>query len=223
MDDDGGLVGSVGTVEEPVERGQECLSAGNAEACVLTLADEGLEGFGVHAAFAEKHSAVVIEELELAWGKFHGSVDAIEDPAEDFLASVPHSLALQDELLVGDGVLPVLSHGCWGREDLVDGVEEGSAVVAQGVRVRGLEQAAVVVDVALDEVGDAVAAVVREWARGEGGEGEEVGVDGVEHVGLKWVWREVGLLLQELGNVAASFSGGAEKGGAGGPSHLEGR
>ena len=112
VDDDGSLVGSVGTVKEPVEGGQEGLSTGDSEAGVLTLADEGFESFGVHAAFAEEQSAVVIEELELAWGKFHGSVDTIEDPAQDFFASVPHSLALQDELLVGDGVLPVLSHGC---------------------------------------------------------------------------------------------------------------
>ena len=48
----------------------------------------------------------------------------------------------------------------------MDGVKEGSAVVSEGVRVGGLEEAAVVVDVALDEVGDAVAVVVREWARG---------------------------------------------------------
>ena len=118
----------------------------------MALAEEGFECLAVHAALAEKGSAVVVKELEFVGGQFHGAVDAVEDPAEDFLAGVPDPFPFQDQFLVGDGVFSGVARGCRGWEDLVDGVEEGPAVVSEGVEVGGLDEAAVVIHVAFDEV-----------------------------------------------------------------------
>ena len=62
--------------------------------------------------------------------QLHGSVEAIKDPSQNLLAGGPDSFSLSDQLLVGDGVLTSVSSGIWWREDLVDCMEECSAVVA---------------------------------------------------------------------------------------------
>ena len=79
---------------------------------------------------------------------------------------------------------------------MVDSVEEGPAVVSEGVEVRGLDEAAVVIHIALNEVRDVGPVFVGQGAGGQGGEGEEGWVDGVEHVvfqgmGGRWgcCWR----------------------------------
>ena len=94
-------------------------------------------------------------------------------------------------------------------------------MVSEGVEVCGLDEAAVVVHVAFDEVRDVGPVLIGQSAGGQGGEGGEGWVDGVEHVVFQGMGGEVGLLLEEFGNVAAGFGGRTEEGGAGGPSHLE--
>ena len=152
VDEDGGLVGAVGAVEESVEGGEKGLAAGDAEGGVLALAEEGFECLAFHAALVEKGPAVVVEELEFVGGQFHGAVDSVKDPAEGFFLGVPDPFPFQDQFLVGDGVFAGVARGRRGWEDLVDGVEEGPAVVSEGVKVGGLDEAAVVIHVALDEV-----------------------------------------------------------------------
>ena len=52
--------------------------------------------------------------------------------------------------------------------------------------------------------------------------GEQVGVNRIQHVVFKWMVWEAVQGSEELCNVTSSFCGGAEKGWAGCPSHLEG-
>jgi hypothetical protein len=98
-----------------------------------------------------------------------GALDAIEDPAQDFLDSVPDAFALSHQLLEGDGVFAVMPGCCGGREHLMDGVEEGPTMMAEGVNVSGLEQANVVIDEAFKEVEKllAIFGVVKGFHSGE--------------------------------------------------------
>ena len=64
----------------------------------------------------------------------------------------PDSFALYNQFLVGDGVFPVMACSSRWGEDLVNGMEEGSAVVAQYIGSLGLEEANVVVHIAFEKV-----------------------------------------------------------------------
>lgn len=77
----------------------------------------------------------VSEEIYLGGWKLHSPMQAIKDPAQDFFAGGPDALPIEDKFLVGDGVLPIMSCGRGGWENLVDGMEQGSAVVAENLWV----------------------------------------------------------------------------------------
>ena len=217
MDVDGGLGGGVCAVEESIEGGQEGGAPGDGMTGMLTLPKEGLEGFAVHFAVAEELVAGIAEGLDFAGGEFNGALDAIKDPAQDFLAGGPDALPLEDEFLLGDGIFAVMPCGCWRGENLVDGVEEGPTVVSEGVRIGGLDQGTIVIHKTFNEGGHSRSLV----GGGGWGQGVEWGFDGVEHVVFHWVWGKGLEGGEEVGDVSPSFRGRAEIGWAGRPAHLE--
>ena len=101
---------------------------------------------------------------------------------------------------------------------MVNGVEHCAAVVAQHLGVGGLDEGAIVVHEAFDEVGHCRGLGLG----GRGWQGELGCGGGFEHVVLKRVRWEVLKGGEEVSNVPASLCCGAEIGRAGGPAHLEG-
>ena len=67
--------------------------------------------------------------------EFHGEVDAVKDPSENFFACVPHTLTFKDQFLLRDWILAIMASGCRRGKYLVDGVQEGPTIMAKDSRV----------------------------------------------------------------------------------------
>jgi hypothetical protein len=190
---------------------------------MLAFADEGFKGFGVGAARPEGSFDCFPEGEDFLGRELHGSGKAVKDPAKNLFDCVPEALAVGDELLEGDGVLPGMTCGCWGGEDLVDGVQKGPAVMAKHVNICALEKPDVIVNKALKEV-EKTGSVSRVIKLGQRWEVAlvEVGVRVVGGVVFQRVGRKPGEKSEPFSDVAAGFGGGAEESWAGGPAYLEG-
>ena len=95
VDLDGSFVGSLGTVEGFVEGWEQCRSSWNAQAGVLALSNEGFKGFGFAVALSKGGSDGVSDGLHFRGWELHGSVQAIKDPAQYFLADVPDAFPFE--------------------------------------------------------------------------------------------------------------------------------
>ena len=98
------LLAPVGGFEDAVEGCQQCGAAGHSEGGVLALSHERPEVGEGHGPFAEELLGQFAEGFEFLGGELDGSVEAIKDPPEDFLACVPDAFLVEDQFLVGDGV-----------------------------------------------------------------------------------------------------------------------
>lgn len=113
---------------------------------VLALSDEGRKGVGLNVSGPEGGLDGLPKQQDFLGVYLNGSGNTIKDPAQNFLDSVPNALAVGDKLLEGDGVFAVMAAARGWGEDLMDHVEEGSAVVAERCFVRQLEEANIVIN-----------------------------------------------------------------------------
>ena len=96
MDSAEGLLVPFGSLEDPVEGGQECGAARDAQGCVLALPHEGTEFGEGHGLFVQQVVDLFAQGLDFGLGEFDGAVEAIKNPAENLFAGVPDSFFVQD-------------------------------------------------------------------------------------------------------------------------------
>ena len=86
--------------------------------------------------------------------EFHCEVDTVKDPTKNFLSGVPYTFSFKDEFLLGDWILTIMASGCQWREDLMDGVQEGTTEMEKDGRVSGLERCTIIVYKRFKEVSE---------------------------------------------------------------------
>jgi hypothetical protein len=113
----------LGCLEGSIQWAQEGGAARDAEAGMLAFAYEGLEGFEFNVVGPEGGFDGLPDGSNLLGWELHSSMQTVKHPAQDFLGGIPDTFPVEDELLVGDGV--VTGGASCGRrwEDLVDAVQ----------------------------------------------------------------------------------------------------
>ena len=115
----------------------------------------------------------------------HCALHAIEHPTEDLFDGVPKPFLVVDQLLLRDGVLPVVASGGGWWKELVYGMEEGPTVVSECGFIPGLEETDIVINIDFKQVPESSPVVgvgeVREVV------GVELRISVVEHVSFHWV------------------------------------
>ncbi|HEY9814734.1 MAG TPA: hypothetical protein V6D20_02860 [Candidatus Obscuribacterales bacterium] len=123
---------------------KEALATGDSHGCMLELASDGFEIGEGAMLFASEFGNGGLYLGDLCSWELNGAVEPIHDPPQDLFSNGPHPFAFE-EFLLGDWVIGNVSE--WGTgEDLMDGVQEGSGVVAEDFRVLALDESNVVID-----------------------------------------------------------------------------
>ena len=135
-----GLVSSEGCMQRSIEWRQQSFAPRDAKTGVLAFSDEGFKLFDFQFVVAQELSDGFSQVCDLALRQLHGASNTIKNPSEDLFAGVPDALAFEDQFLVRDRVFSGVSCGCGWGENLVDGMEQGPAVVAHCVWVGGLQE-----------------------------------------------------------------------------------
>ena len=115
----------LGRSEGPLESTEQASGSGDGSADKAEFSEDALPSLPADPT-ARGEVLKDLGEHELpVWGKLDGLADSVNNPAQEDLASLPGAFPLQ-ELLQGEGLVPLLHRDVRRGEDVIDGMVEVS-------------------------------------------------------------------------------------------------